>query len=373
MNNDCIDPKPFDLIEYTPEFDPFEPGLLHKLPYQPKKVVLMRASRIGDFINSTPAFQTLRAALPEAQIDVVTLPMLKDLAERSSVIDHYLPFPGYPGLADQFFNARKTLDFFAKMQAQSYDLAIQMQGTGVNSNPFMLMLGARWTVGFVRPDDPAGRLAAAMPWPESGHETERVLALTTFLGAPTPTGILPEFPLRSSDQTEATEWLSQASPPWIAVHIAARDSTRRWPMERFTEAAVKLQHKYRGSVILLGEARDRDNYEDAFQPSDVPYLNLAGCTSLPVTGAILQKAAVFLTNDTGPAHIAYAVGAPTVTIFGGGDPKRNGPLTEGPHRILAHPVACRPCEYGVCPIGNYCLEHISVEQVVAAAEEIFSE
>ncbi len=338
-------------------------------PPPPKKIVILRASRIGDFINGTPAFRALRKALPSAELSLITLPMLFDLAERLEIFDRIIPFPGYPGLAEQFFDPRRALEFFHAMQEEHFDLAIQMQGSGVYANPFMLMLGARYTAGFVRPGDPPGRLDAALPFPE-GHEARRNLALIEFLGFPAGDP-RPEFPLWPQDLEAARQHLAGAPLPWIGIHPSARDQTRRWSLQRFVQAAAQLQKKHGGTVILIGEDRDRKKMEAAIQAAGVHYLNLSGQTSLPVTGAVIQSLAVFLTNDTGPAHIAYALGAPTVTIFGGGDPQRNGPAAPGPFRILAHPVPCRPCETGTCPIGLLCLESISVEQVVAAAEEVF--
>jgi ADP-heptose:LPS heptosyltransferase len=371
---DCSpSPAPIDrffAISFTPERDPFLPGLLDGLPSPPEKVVLLRASRIGDFINATPAFKAIRAALPGAKIDLITLPMLRQVAKRCPSLDEILLFPGYPGLADQFFDPARSLSFFQEMQSRQYDLAIQMQGTGVYSNPFMLMLGARWTAGFIRDNDPPGRLSAALPWPQTGHEVQRVLALTKFLGIPN-TDLQPEFALWPEDHAAAERILAQIPSPWIGIHPSARDRTRRWPVERFAEAATRLQRETGGTVLIFGEERDREEYDIEVQGTGVPYHNLAGCTSLPETGAILSRLSVFLTNDTGPAHIAYAVGAPTVTIFGGGDPRRNGPLQNTPARILAYAVPCRPCETGDCPIGYLCLENISTGQVVQAAREVF--
>jgi ADP-heptose:LPS heptosyltransferase len=367
----CPAPPESEPLGYTPERDPFAPGLLQSLPEPPRKVALLRASRIGDFINAAPAIQALREALPQAEIILITLPMLQELASRCPAIDRVVAFPGYPGLADQFFDAARAVQFFQQMQAEQLDLAIQMQGTGVNSNPFMLMLGARYTAGFVRSNDPPGRLAASLPWPEVGHEIERVLALTDFLGAPRPALIRPRLVLTGDDHQKAVDCLQQASAPWIGIHISARDRTRRWPAARFAQAAAALQRQYGGTVLLIGETRDREQGQTALQSAGVRFLNLAGCTSLPVTAAILQRLAVFLTNDTGPAHLAYAVDAPTLTVFGGGDPQRNGPLAGGPFRIAVQPIACRPCESADCPIGFSCLEQISVEQVVALAQQVF--
>jgi ADP-heptose:LPS heptosyltransferase len=137
--------------------DPFVPGLLSRLPEPPRKVALLRASRIGDVLCAVPAFRALRAALPGAEITMVTLPLLRDLVVRSPYLDRFVAFPGFPGIDEQFFDARRATAFFQEMQAEQFDLAVQMQGSGVYSNPFTLMLGARVTAGFVRPGDPPGR------------------------------------------------------------------------------------------------------------------------------------------------------------------------------------------------------------------------
>src|SRR5205807_9804435 len=107
----------------------FTPGLLARLPESPRKVVVLRASRIGDFLCAIPAVRALRATLPEAEITMITLPLLRDIAERSPHIDRVVPFPGFPGLAEQFFEARRATRFFGAMQEERFDLAVQMQGS----------------------------------------------------------------------------------------------------------------------------------------------------------------------------------------------------------------------------------------------------
>ncbi len=349
--------------------DLFSPGLLSRLPEPPRKVVLLRASRIGDFICTTPAFRALRAALPEAEIIMITLPMLRDLAIRSPYLDRCAAFPGFPGIAEQLFDARRVAHFFLEMQAEEFDLAVQMQGSGVYSNPFMLMLGARATAGFVREGDSPGLLDAALPLPQQEHEVQRMLALTTFLGAP-PQGVATEFPLWPEDHTAAEALVAGAEPPLIGLHPAARDLTRRWDLGRFAAAAAELRRRYGGTIIVLGEREEWAAAETVIRGVGRPCLNLVGQTSLPVLGAVIKRLAVLITNDTGPAHIAYALGTPTITIFGGADPSRYGPLGNGPYRILAHEVSCRPCTYAACPIGYLCLEGITVPQVLDAAADI---
>ncbi len=352
-----------------PLSDPFAPGLLARLPASPRKVALLRASRIGDFICATPAFRALRQALPGAEITIITLPILRDIAIRSPHLDRYVAFPGFPGIAEQFFDARKTTQFFQIMQEERYDLALQMQGSGVYSNPFLLLLGAKITAGFVRPGDAAGLLDAALPYPDQLHEIRCVLSLTSFIGTPEQ-GEQIEFPLWRQDRTEAATLLATAKPPLIGLHPAARELTRRWPIERFAAVGAALRSKYGGTVVIVGEPEERATGEMVAQQVGEPYLNLVGKTSLVTLGAVIDRLAVLITNDTGPAHIAYALSAPTVTIFGAGNPATNGPLQEGPFRVLAHPVACRPCGRETCPIGYTCLEGVTVEMVLNAADKI---
>jgi ADP-heptose:LPS heptosyltransferase len=383
--------------------DAFAPGLLTRLPRPPRKVVVLRASRIGDFLCAIPALRLLRQALPFAEICMITLPMLKELVERSPYLDRYIPFPGYPGLAEQFFDARQAAQFFKAMQDEQFDLAIQMQGSGVNSNPFMLMLGAQATAGFVRQDDAPGLLDAALPFPEQEHEIRRVLALITFLLQRPEKGlqegksdatylrtteasvlhegksVIPEvlaqdeelaFPLNPQDLSAAEQMLKGVPRPLIALHPSARDLTRRWPPERFAAAGNILQRRHGGTILIIGDAEAREAGATVAQKLVVPYLNLIGQTSLVVLGGIIRLVAVLLTNDTGPAHIAYALRTPTVTVFGGGSPLLNGPLQPGPFRIVAHAVPCRPCNYRICPIGYRCLVQITAQDVVAEAEAV---
>ena len=191
---------------------PFMPGLLSTLPEPPKRVVILCASRIGDFICATPGFRALRKRLPAALITLIGLPLVRELAERSSHIDEFEPFPGYPGIAEQFFNARRTAAFFSRMQEKKFDLAVQMHGSGVYSNTFTLMLGARSAGGFVREGDGPGRLEAALPWPSSLPAVKRALSLAVFLGAPD-CGAEREFPLLPADHRARQTCLKVARSP----------------------------------------------------------------------------------------------------------------------------------------------------------------
>lgn len=312
---------------------PFAPDLLARLPESPKKVVVLRASRIGDFICATPAFKALRAALPDAEITLIGLPFVRELAARSSSFNRFVEFCGFPGIAEQFFEARKATSFFEQMQAQEFDLAIQMHGTGVYSNPFTLLLGAKATAGFIRRVDRAGRLDAAMPMPSKGHEIHRLLAFASFLGA-VPHGETLDFPLNAEDHLDADELLASTEPPLIGLHPFARDPHKCWPLAQFVKVAERLRRRYGGTILLIGDADNRAPAAALADAIGQPCVDLTGKTSVTVLGAILDRLAVLITNDSAPAHIAYALKTPAVVLFVDTDPARWGPPETGPFRIV---------------------------------------
>ena len=297
------------------------------------------------------------------------MPFIEELAVRSPHIDRFIPFPGFPGMAEQFFDPRKPLEFFQQMQAENFDLAIQMHGSGVYSNPFTLMLGAKTTAGFIRQGDPPGRLDAALPMPEKENEVIRLLVLAAFLGA-SPQGSNTEFHLFGEDNLAAETLLAKAKPPLIGLHPAAREATKRWFPENFIALGKELQQKYGGTVIVIGGKDEWQLAEMVAQGIGGASLNLAGKTSLAVLGAVIAKLSILVTNDSGPAHVAYALSTPSVTVFGGTNPEVWGPLKCDRHQILVHKILCHPCDYGQCPVGYTCLEGITVQQVLEAAEQV---
>ena len=336
--------------------DPFAPGLLRRLPEPPRRVAIVRASRIGDLLCATPTFRALRRALPDAEITLIGLPFARDLVARSRHLDRFAPFPGFPGIAEQWFDARAATAFLNRMQARRFDLALQLHGSGLHSNPFALLLGARATAGFIRAGGDPGRLDAAFPRPAGLHERRRGLAFAVFLGAPVD-GEAMEFPLLAADRAEADRLLAGLSPPLIGLHPFAREDAKCWPLACFRDATRRLRAEYAGSVVILGgrddcAAGDRLAVEIAH-----PVRNLAGAASLGGLGAIIARLAILIGNDSGPAHIASALGTSSVVLFGPTDSAEWGPPANGPHRVVRFDAAAESAEEW----------HPSLERVVAAA------
>jgi ADP-heptose:LPS heptosyltransferase len=255
------------------------------------------------------------------------------------------------------------------LQDERFDLVIQMHGSGVFSNPIALLFGGRLTAGFIRAGDLPGRLAAALPYPAGLHEVKKNLALTTFLGARS-LGEELDYPVAVADREAASRILTASRSPLIGVHARAEALTKRWNPGRFAQAASHLAGKRGGTVVLLGAGNsEADGLQDNLS---APFVDLRGRTSLGSLGAVIAQLSVLLTNDSGPAHIAYALRVPSVTVFGSTLPSEWASTEVSRHAAVAEPIDCRPCNVDVCPIGYRCLERVSVEQVVAAAEGVMT-
>lgn len=392
------------------------PSALETTPI--RRIAILRALQLGDLLLAVPALRAIRARFPRAEITLIGLPWAEDFAHRfDRYVDRFVAFPGYPGIAEAPFAASCTARFLAEQHAYGYDLAIQMHGDGTASNGFCLALGARMTAGYYDGMSGLGGdgLTFAAPYPAGAHEIARNLGLARLLGAKPRCAEL-EFPLRPADIAEAARLLRPLDGwprPWIGLHAGARAPSRRWPAERFAAAAAELAVRAGATIILTGgpdevetarsvasqlgtvsslaleagadltaTASQRAGRPSTYVPSlsssvssvssvvNLSALNLAGHTSLGGLAAVIRQLDLYIANDTGPSHLAEAVGTPSITLFGPADPRRWAPLDAERHPILRAQVACSPCGFVTCPIDHACLWRISAAQVVALAERL---
>lgn len=345
--------------------------ILASLANQPARVVIVRALRLGDLLCAVPAFRALRAALPQAHITLIGLPLAREFVRHCAYLDAFAEFPGYPGIADHTVNVRHMLAFVASMQSVGFDLAIQLHGSGVFSNPFTLLLGAHMTVGFTRPDETDLGLDLAIPYPQEGHEIHRLLTLTHALGAPD-LGSYTEFTLLPEDHAELgalrpLQHLFAASQPIIGLHPGAKVPTRRWMPDRFAAVGDALAARYGAAIVITGGRGEWEICETICHLMHAPALNLAGQISLGALAALLTQLQLFIANDSGPAHLAAAMGTRSIVIFGAAQAETWAALDTRHHRSISAAVSCRPCYFAECPIGYRCLHAVTVDAVMRQA------
>jgi ADP-heptose:LPS heptosyltransferase len=291
---------------------------------------------LGDLLCVVPALRALRAGLPSASITLLGLPWARMFVERfSSYIDDFLEFPGYPGIPERALEVRELPAFFAGVQRHRFDLAIQMHGSGITSNPFTMLLGARINAGFFLPGQYCPDEHYFLPYDEREPEVLRYLRLVESLGMPS-RGEALEFPLREAD-VQALEAVPEArelrAGEYICIHPGAKDLARRWPAERFAAAGDALSARgYR--VALTGTAAEEGLTRAVARRMRAPALNLAGRTDLGALAALLKGARLLVCNDTGVSHLAAALNVPSVVVFTATDPARWAPLDRALHRVV---------------------------------------
>jgi ADP-heptose:LPS heptosyltransferase len=351
------------------------------LPGQPERIAVFRALYLGDLLVAVPAFRALRARFPHAEITLIGLPWASAFVQRfSRYIDRLVVFPGYPGLKEGNGSAGEQARFLREQQAYGYDLMIQMHGSGKTSNKLLEELKGTVSLGYYEGERPA-YLQIAAPYPHDQHEIWRNLRLVALLGC---TELDPrlEFPLSESDYTEAetllTEFSSMLSTmekrgPLIGIHPGSRSPARRWPGEYFATVADRLAREWNARIVLTGGADEQETVSAVLTCMNMPALNLAGRTSLGGLAALINKFTLFISNDTGPAHMACAVDSASITLFGPAEYQRWAPLDRSLHRVIRRPVACSPCGHWECPIDHRCLRWLAPDAVLTMAERLIHE
>jgi ADP-heptose:LPS heptosyltransferase len=310
-----------------------------------RDVAVLRAlPGIGDLLCAMPALRAFRIAYPETCVTLIGVPEAETLIARfGSYVDELAPFPGFPGVPEVPFDARRTTAFVTRAQAREFDLAVQLHGSGRTTNAFVALLAARRTAGFVLPGFPCPDPELFVPYPADRPEPLRHLALMEHLGLPVDDPTL-EFPLWDEDRAEAERLLAghgSAGNAYACINVGASLSQRRWPIERFATVADGLAE--RGvTPVLVGVAGEEPLTSATAVLMRSPAVDLAGASSVGGLAALLAGARVTVTNDTGTSHLAAAVGAPSVVIFSASDPRRWAPLDGRRHRALGTAIGVSP-------------------------------
>lgn len=289
-----------------------------RLP-QVEKIAVLRANALGDFIFALPALDALRATYPEAELVLVGAPWHgRLLADRPSPIDRVMVVPPWkgirePGPGEAGPSAEAMADFCTAARAERFDLALQMHGGGANSNPVVTELGARLTAGLRAEDAPP--LDRWLRYVYYQPEVFRYMEVAGLVGAE-PTTATPSLAVTGADLAEARSVLGEPEPgrPRVALHPGASDPRRRWPAERFAEVADGLAAEGY-EVLVTGVPQERELADRVVAASRAPVRSLVGELSLGGLIGCYAECAVVVSNDTGPVHVAAAVGTPTVGIF----------------------------------------------------------
>ena len=341
-----------------------------------RKLAVLRANALGDFLVALPALDALRAAYPHAEIVLLGCDWHRQFLDgRQGPVDRTVPVPPSDGVRDDAPPAGpEELDrFFARMRGERFDLAVQLHGGGRHSNPFVRRLGARLTAG-LRADD-APPLDRTVPYRYWQHETFRFLEAVAVVGA-APVTITPRVAVTRRDRAEAAWALAPDGRPLVVLHPGATDPRRRWPVASFAAVGRRLASRgARLAVVGVPAERDLTGQLAAALPGAA---ELCGRLSPGGLAGLLERACLVLGNDSGPVHLAGAVGTATVAVFWCGNLVNVAPLARARRRVCASwRLACPLC--GADSIRGGCDHHASfvadvgVDEVAAEALDLFDQ
>jgi ADP-heptose:LPS heptosyltransferase len=352
------------------------------LPTQPRlpdvrKIAVLRANALGDFIVALPALEAMRAAYPQAEIVLLaTAWHAAFLAGRPGPVDRTIVVPHSRGVNGDAQTAEDpaVLDaFFACLRDERFDLALQMHGGGGFSNPFLRRLGARHTAGLRAPGAPP--LDRWAPYTLIQPEVMRYLEVAALVGA-APVTLEARLAILPSDLAEAAEVVPLDARPIVVLHPGATDPRRRWPPAKFARVGDRLAAAG-AHIVLTGTAPEQPLVADVRAAMRAQATGTCGRLSLGGALGLVSRARVVVANDTGLLHLAMAAGARTVGIYWAWNLFTYGPLTRTRHRpVVSWRLTCPRCgadlTAAACGHEPSLVADISENEVAAHALEFLS-
>jgi 3-deoxy-D-manno-octulosonic-acid transferase len=338
-----------------------------------KRFLVIRLSSIGDVLHCTPVVRELKQAFPTAHITWVVGRGAADLLKANPYIDEVYVWPREKWedhmRHGRFAEAWKLWQQLRlDLRARNFDIVLDVHGLFL-SGMVALASGAKRRIGLSNTRE-LNSLFMTEIAPAAEHEQH---IIQRYLSILQPFGIKPgsynmTLELTKPDLDFADQFLDSAGikpqQQLVALIPATTWAAKNWPPEYFAELADALAQHVR--VMLCGGPADRYLAQQVLQKTSAPVIDAVGQTNLPQLAALLKKATVVVTGDTGPLHMAIAMGVPTVSIFGPTNPKRFGPLVQG-HSVLEAELGCRTCHKMRCRFSHQqCMKDVLPQQVIQA-------
>jgi lipopolysaccharide heptosyltransferase II len=328
-----------------------------------RHILLIKPSSLGDIVHAMPTCAAIRRAYPNARLTWLVKREWASLVERIDGVDRVWPVES---------TLTGWLSQVPLLRTEGFDLVVDLQGL-FRSAAIGWFSGSPLLVGFANGREGSPWFySRRVPVPQvEMHAVDRYLLVAKAVGAGE--SGTPEFRFRipQTDHEEIDRLLSRSGvtseTSWVAMNVSARWPTKRWPAASFAEVADRLRHEGFGAVVMIGGPEDRTDVAEVSAMMKMAAINLAGATTVGLLPALLSKAALLITNDSGPMHIAAAVRTPVVALFGPTSAVRTGPYGVG-HQVLTGKVPCSPCFSRTCHNAQplECLRTVLPEQVLAA-------
>ncbi|MFH0764444.1 MAG: lipopolysaccharide heptosyltransferase II [Candidatus Omnitrophota bacterium] len=337
-----------------------------------RKILIVRLDRIGDVLLSTPVIKNLRDAYPKSYIAFLVRPYAREIVQGNPYLDDVIVYDK----AGREKGLRGNLKFIRYLRKKKFDMAIILHPTK-RAHLVAFLAGIPVRVGYDRKWGIL--LTKRIPHTkQSGlkHEIDYTLDILRYIGVEPEDRTL-YMPVDTACETRVRGMMGDAGITdtdfCIAINPGASCPSKRWKTMNFARAADSLAKTYNAKILIISSEEDRMFAGEVAALMSRPHVNLAGKTGIGDVASVLRRVKLFVSNDSGPVHIAVAVGTPVISIFGRSDrglsPERWGP--SGKRDVALHKDAgCGACLAHNCRRGFRCLDAITVDDVLAAAAKI---
>lgn len=332
------------------------------------RFLIVKISAMGDIVNAFPVARAIKREIPGAAVDWIVGDAYTELVRLCPDVDGLIPFRRRDwGRWWRPKSAAEALAFVQRTRKRRYDAVIDLQGL-LRSGVVTWLSRAPVKAGFGYAREGASLFynwKVTSPGP-SAHAVDRYMGALAALGMKNGGAgcgiVIPR---------DAAEWARESLPrePYIALNPNTRWKTKRWPLERFGLLARELEKKKGLRPVIVGAAEDEKRCQAVARAAGAGAVNIAGRAGFSRLAAALGGAKAVFTNDSGPMHLAAAMGTPVVALFGPTNPARTGPY--GPNAaVVRAELACSPCYKRRCPESMECMTKIAVPDVIAAWERL---
>jgi lipopolysaccharide heptosyltransferase II len=347
-----------------------------------QNVVCVRLDSIGDVLMTTPAIRALKQSLSGCNVTLLTSSIGAEVAALISEVDHTIPYDApWMKAAKPRETSRAEFDLVNRLHAEHFDAAVIFTVFSQNPLPaaFLCYLAEIPLRLAHCHENPYRLLSNWLPDPEPSqltrHEVQRQLDLVASVGCRTQDARL-SLRVPELARLQVCQMLDASGipiyQPWIVIHPGATAASRRYRPEGYAQAADRLVTEFGLPVVFTGTDVEVDLINMIRNAMHAPVISLAGQLNLAQLAALIELTPLLITNNTGSAHIAAALGTPVVDLYALTNLQHTP--WQVPNRILFHDVPCKPCFKSICPEGHHeCLTLVSSDQVVQAALELLGE
>jgi heptosyltransferase-2 len=345
-------------------------------PY--KNILVVKFWGIGNIVRVSPTLKGIRDRFPEAKITFITLNQNKGVYDEGDLFDEVI----YLELKSARAFVWDVIKKFFVLYGKQFDLVLNLEPLANFSELVSFYVGVGARVGFTVP----GRrslFTIKVPFREDEHISKTFFRILSPFGMQIPENLSPvPIPVSKNATEHINSLLSregiESDDFVIAVNVNASSvaDVRRWSSQNFAALVQRTNANLDAKYIFIGSPAERARVEEVVELSGVKAINLAGRTDLKQAIAALNRADMFISNDSGPMHLAMALGTPTVALFGPESPDRYGPLSDR-HVLIYKGYDCSPCikfsqaKKIKCDFNSRCIEDITIDEVYDGAEKLY--